>query len=85
MTVVGIPLTRMTVGSKVVIAGINLPSDTRDRLYELGLLIGTQVELIRFAPLGDPVEVRVRGYRLTIPRHEADHILVTPPEFIQQK
>lgn len=85
MTVVGIPLTKITVGSKVRVASIDLPPLMRDRLFELGLLVGTEVELIRFAPLGDPVEVKVRGYRLTIPRHEADHILVAPPEFVQQR
>ncbi|MCX7872325.1 MAG: ferrous iron transport protein A [Verrucomicrobiae bacterium] len=85
MTVVGTPLTRMAVGSKLVVAGIDLPSETRDRLYELGLVAGTQVELVRFAPLGDPVEVKVRGYRLTIPRHEADHILVTPLDLFHNK
>ena len=33
---------------------------------EMGLLVGTEVELVRFAPLGDPVEIKVRGYHLTI-------------------
>lgn len=69
----------------MVIASIDLPSETRDRLYELGLLIGTQIELIRFAPLGDPVEIKVRGYKLTIPRNEAERILVAPPDLHQQK
>jgi len=85
MTAVGIPLTRMTVGSRMVIASIDLPPEARERLYELGLLVGTQIELIRFAPLGDPVEIKVRGYRLTIPRHEAERILVALPEVQTQK
>ena len=33
---------------------------------EMGLLVGTPVELVRFAPLGDPVEIKVRGYHLTL-------------------
>jgi Fe2+ transport system protein A len=45
---------------------------------EMGLLIGTRVELVRFAPLGDPVEIKVRGYNLTLRKHEADQILVQP-------
>ena len=43
---------------------------------ELGVLAGTEVELVRFAPLGDPVEIRVRGYNLTLRKHEAEQILV---------
>jgi len=45
---------------------------------EMGILVGTPVELIRFAPLGDPVEIRVRGYHLTLRKHEAEQILVQP-------
>ena len=43
---------------------------------EMGLLVGTTVELVRFAPLGDPVEIKVRGYNLTIRKHEAEQIFV---------
>jgi ferrous iron transport protein A len=45
---------------------------------EMGLLVGTAVELVRFAPLGDPVEIKVRGYHLSLRKHEADRILVAP-------
>jgi Fe2+ transport system protein FeoA len=45
---------------------------------EMGLLVGTSVELVRFAPLGDPVEIKVRGYNLTLRKHEAEKILVRP-------
>ena len=45
---------------------------------EMGLLVGTPVELVRFAPLGDPVEIKVRGYNLTIRKHEAEQIFVRP-------
>jgi ferrous iron transport protein A len=44
---------------------------------EMGLLIGTLVELVRFAPLGDPVEIKFRGYHLTLRRNEAEQIWVT--------
>jgi Fe2+ transport system protein FeoA len=43
---------------------------------ELGLVVGTPVEVVRFAPLGDPLEIRVRGYNLTLRKHEAEQILV---------
>jgi Fe2+ transport system protein FeoA len=44
----------------------------------MGLLVGTPVQLVRFAPLGDPVEIKVRGYNLTLRRHDAELILVQP-------
>ncbi len=41
-----------------------------------GLIAGTPVKLVRCAPLGDPLEIQVRGYHLTLRRSEADHVLV---------
>lgn len=50
--------------------------DVRKRLLELGLVKGMHVEFIRSAPLGDPIEVRVGSYRLSMRRVEADAVLV---------
>ncbi|MXW64078.1 MAG: ferrous iron transport protein A [Bacteroidetes bacterium SB0662_bin_6] len=47
-----------------------------DRLLEMGLLSGTRVEVIRYAPLGDPIDLKVRGYHLSIRKHEAAMIRV---------
>jgi len=46
------------------------------RLREMGLLPGTSVTFVRAAPLGDPLEFKVRGYLLTLRREEADQITV---------
>jgi ferrous iron transport protein A len=70
------PLTSLPPGQPATVAQINVPPESRPRLMEMGLLVGTPVELIRFAPLGDPVEIRVRGYHLTLRKHEAEQILV---------
>jgi len=70
------PLTSVALGSRATVAEIKLPPESRPRLMEMGLLVGTPVELVRFAPLGDPVEIRVRGYNLTLRKHEAEQILV---------
>jgi ferrous iron transport protein A len=48
------------------------------RLREMGLLTGTPITLVRTAPLGDPLEIKIRGYHLTLRKSEADHILVLP-------
>jgi ferrous iron transport protein A len=70
------PLTSVGLGTTATVTEIKLPPQTRPRLMEMGLLVGTTVELVRFAPLGDPVEIKVRGYHLTLRRHEADQIFV---------
>ncbi|PYK98282.1 MAG: ferrous iron transport protein A [Verrucomicrobia bacterium] len=70
------PLTALPVGAAATVAEIKVPSEHRGRLLEMGLLVGTPVELVRFAPLGDPVEIKVRGYHLTLRKHEADQIFV---------
>ena len=49
---------------------------TRQRLLELGLTRGTRIQVIRFAPLGDPIEVAVRGYRLSLRKEEASSVVV---------
>ena len=72
------PLTSLALGATAKVADINVPPADKARLMEMGLLVGTQVELVRFAPLGDPLEIRVRGYNLTLRKHEAELILVKP-------
>ncbi len=70
------PLTTVDVGTKATVVEIHVPPASRARLMEMGLLVGTPVELVRFAPLGDPVEIKVRGYHLTLRKSEAEQILV---------
>ncbi len=71
------PLTSLAPGATGVVAEINLPTAQRPRLMEMGLLVGSNVQLVRFAPMGDPVEIKVRGYNLTLRKHEAEQILVS--------
>ena len=49
-------------------------SNPPGRLLEMGLLPGTPVEVVRLAPLGDPMDLKVRGFHLSIRQHEAAHI-----------
>jgi ferrous iron transport protein A len=70
------PLTTLALGATATVAEIKVPE--KARLLEMGLLVGTSIELVRFAPLGDPVEIKVRGYHLTLRKHEAEQIWVRP-------
>ncbi len=48
----------------------------RQRLLEMGLTKGSSVEFIRTAPMGDPIEILVRGYRLSLRKQEAESVIV---------
>jgi ferrous iron transport protein A len=70
------PLSTLIPGERAVVARIDIPPDQRGRLMEMGLLPGTSVELVRFAPLGDPVEIKLRNYHLSLRKLEAEKIQV---------
>lgn len=74
------PLTSLSAGTAATVTEIKVPPEHRGRLLEMGLLVGTSIQLVRFAPMGDPVEIKVRGYHLTLRRHEAEKIFVRPAE-----
>lgn len=64
------------IGSTVIVTAVGGEGAFRRRLMELGVLPGTRVELVRVAPLGDPLELRVRGCALSMRRDEARSIVV---------
>ena len=69
-------LSEVQPGQIVEVIAIAGQSSFRRRLLELGLVPGTRVELVRVAPLGDPVELLVRGASLSIRKAEASVIEV---------
>ena len=73
-----LPLSSLSPGSIAMVTDIRLPRSHRPRLMEMGLLVGTRVQLVRFAPLGDPVEIKLRGYHLSLRKNDADQIWVSP-------
>ena len=72
------PLASLQAGATAIVTEIRVPAAERGRLLEMGLLVGTPVTVVRFAPLGDPMEIKVRGYHLSLRRHEAELIQVRP-------
>ena len=71
-----LPLSKLPIGSTAILREYPKAGAVFLRLREMGLLPGVQVTLVRAAPLGDPLEIRVRGYSLTLRRAEAEHVLV---------
>ena len=72
-----IPLSGLAVGSSAVLREFPKTGPAFLRMREMGLLPGTTLKLVRTAPLGDPLEIEVRGYRLTLRRSEADAVRTT--------
>ena len=72
-----IPLINLVPGEAGIIEKIDGPHHIiRQRLLEMGLTSGTRVKLIRFAPLGDPIEISVRGYHLSLRKQEAESVII---------
>lgn len=69
-------LHEMTVGQKARVLSVQGDDGLVQRLLEMGLLDGEELEIIGFAPLGDPLEIRLRDYRLSLRRREAACISV---------
>ena len=69
-------LSELAPGERGKVMKVAGDADAARRLMEMGLMRGTTVEVVRRAPLGDPLEVRVRGFMLTLRRSEAEHIEV---------
>jgi ferrous iron transport protein A len=66
-------------GDRAVIVRVDGAAPKACRLMELGFVPGTAVEVIRYAPLGDPVELRIRRVHISLRRSETRHIHVTRP------
>jgi Fe2+ transport system protein FeoA len=60
------------------VLGFDVVSSQRIRLLEMGLTEGIEFQIVRLAPLGDPIDVKVRGYHLSLRRKEAGGIRVKP-------
>ncbi len=73
-----IKLSQLPVGATAVIREFPKTGAAFTRLREMGLLSGTSLTLVRTAPLGDPLEIKLRGYHLTLRKTEAEHVLVEP-------
>lgn len=71
-----LPLSDLRPCQSGVVEGYDIDNATTERLRELGLVRGTLVSVTRLAPLGDPMELSVRGYALSIRLEDASRIRV---------
>jgi Fe2+ transport system protein FeoA len=69
-------LSEFVLGDKGKIVKVNGEGKVRRRLFDMGVTPGAVVEFRKKAPLGDPVEVTIRGYELTLRKVEAECVEV---------
>lgn len=69
-------LAQLSPGERGKVTKVGGQAEAARRLMEMGLMRGTTVDVVRRAPLGDPLEVKVRGFMLTLRLAEAEHIEV---------
>ena len=67
-------LSQMQVGESGVVAKLHGHGNVMHRLIDMGLVNGSKVSIIKYAPLGDPVEVRVKNFELALRLSEAETI-----------
>lgn len=72
----GETLDSLPLGTKGRIVEFTLGPERRQRLLEMGLTAGVEFEVVRFAPLGDPIEIKLRGYHLSLRKADAAGIRV---------
>ena len=75
-----IKLDEMIKGETGLIKKVEGEGRFRRRLLDMGVIPGAQVYLRKKAPLGDPIEVTIRGYELTLRKEEANLVFVEIPE-----
>lgn len=80
-----IQLSELKAGSRARVSGVQGEGAIHQRLLEMGVVEGKEIEVVRFAPLGDPMEVIVCGYHLLLRKAEAALVQVEgPAEFLAE-
>jgi len=70
----------LTLNASAVIVNVSGENRLRNRLLDMGLIQGTRISKVKVAPTGDPMQISVRGYELTLRGEEADYIEVKEAE-----
>ncbi len=67
-------LSQLGVGEKGTVKSVQGEGAVRRRLFDMGITPGAEIYLRKKAPLGDPIEIALRGYELTLRKAEAAHV-----------
>ena len=69
-------LDQLALGQRAQVVAVAGHDAIVQRLLEMGLCEGEEIEVLGYAPLGDPMEIRLRDFRLSLRRHEAANVNV---------
>lgn len=69
-------LTNLKNNEKGKIISLNLKGEIRRRFLDMGISKGVEFKVIRRAPLGDPIEISIKNYNLSLRKEEAENIVV---------
>lgn len=69
-------LEKLAVGDYAIVVTIKGEGQIRRRLFDMGITPGAEIYLRKKAPLGDPIEINIRGYELTLRKVEANAVVV---------
>ena len=67
-------LSQLGIGERATVVAVNGEGAIRRRLFDMGITPGAEVYLRKKAPLGDPIEIAIRGYELTLRKTEAAQV-----------
>lgn len=67
-------LSELEIGERGTVVAVKGEGAIRRRLFDMGITPGAEVYLRKKAPLGDPIEIALRGYELTLRKSEASHV-----------
>lgn len=70
-------LANLEIGTTAKVKTVHGDNAIAKRLMEMGIVPGVSIRVVKAAPFGDPIEVRVRGYHLAMRRNEAETIEIT--------
>ena len=77
-------LKELKIGESAVIDTVGGTGELRQHFLDMGLIPGEKVTLVKFAPMGDPMELQIHGYELTLRLDDAARIEITPAEAPQR-
>lgn len=80
-----VTLDKVEIGTSGKITSISGDGRIRRRIFDMGLTPGTEVYLRKRAPLGDPLEITIRGYELTLRKNEAQWVSIQVTELPEKK
>ena len=78
-------LKQLDIGKTAVVTAVGGEGALRQHFLDMGVIPGAEVTLVKFAPMGDPMELRIHGYELTLRLADAEKIQIRPVSAAKEK